>query len=406
MRLAFLVPAVARSGGIDVLLGHARRLQSSHGADIDIVSVAPVEDGQSGESLPVISPPEAQKRHYDVAMGTWWETLYGVFDLNADHYAGFIQSFEQRFYERDDRTEQLAAASAYGLPLHFIAAATWMAGMLARLHPGRTCAAVPNGIDKELFTCPPGPRKPGPLRVLIEGQPQLWFKGIPDAIASVGLMKGAAETTLVCLEPPAQSDLPVDRVLSSLDHDRMRAIYQETDVLVKMSRVEGLGLPPLEAFHCGVPCVVTPFTGHEEYVEHGENGFVCGFDDPATAASYLDRLASDSALLERLSAGALQTAAAWPSTEDSTARLAAVLGEIQSSPPVDTSQAREQIAGFQRSLALGRESRVEYDRGRSEYDQQVEDLERDLTSATKELDALRRALHAHESRRIPWLRRR
>ena len=38
----------------------------------------------------------------------------------------------------------------------------------------------------------------------------------------------------------------------------MAALYAEHDVLLKLSRFEGLGLPVLEAFHVGRPCVVTP----------------------------------------------------------------------------------------------------------------------------------------------------
>ena len=59
----------------------------------------------------------------------------------------------------------------------------------------------------------------------------------------------------------------------------MREQYARHDVLLKLSRVEGLPLPLVEACHVGVPCVVTPFTGHDEVIRHGENGLVVGFDD-------------------------------------------------------------------------------------------------------------------------------
>ena len=113
-----------------------------------------------------------------------------------------------------------------------------------------------------------------------------------------------AELTVVALDPAHAGDLGADRVVGGLDADGMAALYRETDVLVKLSRVESLGLPPLEAFHCGVPCVVTPYTGHEDYVVHGENGAVVGFDDPGAVTAWLDRLAGDRELLARLSEGA------------------------------------------------------------------------------------------------------
>ena len=46
---------------------------------------------------------------------------------------------------------------------------------------------------------------------------------------------------------------------------------------------------PVEAFHAGVPCVVTPYGGHSEYARHLENSIVTGFGDPAGVAGFLLR---------------------------------------------------------------------------------------------------------------------
>jgi hypothetical protein len=107
-------------------------------------------------------------------------------------------------------------------------------------------------------------------------------------------------------------DLAPDRHVGGLTPSEMAALYADCDVLLKLSRIEGLSLPPLEGFHSGLPCVVTPFGGHSEYVRHGENGLVVGFDDVPGTAWALDLLARDRELLSRLSEGALETARAWP----------------------------------------------------------------------------------------------
>jgi hypothetical protein len=100
---------------------------------------------------------------------------------------------------------------------------------------------------------------------------------------------------------------------------------------------------------------VTPHTGHDEYVRHRENGLVVGFDDVGAAASALDSLARDRALLARLSRGALQTAADWPSAEDSTAALAAALRELAAAPPPELAPAMAALAARQRlAIELGR----------------------------------------------------
>ena len=97
----------------------------------------------------------------------------------------------------------------------------------------------------------------------------------------------------------------------------MARLYAETDVVLKLSRVEGMFGPPLEGFHRGATCVVTPVTGHDEYVEHGWNGLVVDWDDPRGTARMLDLLARDRALLHFLRTNALATARGWPSWEQS-----------------------------------------------------------------------------------------
>ena len=80
--------------------------------------------------------------------------------------------------------------------------------------------------------------------------------------------------------------------------------------------------PPLEGFHRGATCVVTPVTGHEEYVEHGWNGLLTDWDDLRGTARQLDLLARDRELLQFLRTNALETARAWPSWEQSSQFMA------------------------------------------------------------------------------------
>ena len=108
---------------------------------------------------------------------------------------------------------------------------------------------------------------------------------------------------------------------------------RESDVVLKLSRVEGMFGPPLEGFHMGATCVVTPVTGHDEYVEHGENGLVVDWDDLRGTARALDLLARDRALLHRLRWGALATARGWPSWEQQGTVMAAALAAIASRAP-------------------------------------------------------------------------
>jgi len=132
---------------------------------------------------------------------------------------------------------------------------------------------------------------------------------------------------------PAVEALGFDRVVvGPLPAAGMAAAYRDADVLLKLSRVEGVFVPPLEAMHCGAPCVVAPVTGHDEYVGHGVNGAVVDFDDLHGAAAWIDLLARDRDLLARLAAGGLETAARWPDWGASTAAFAAACERIVAGP--------------------------------------------------------------------------
>ncbi len=50
------------------------------------------------EGLPVASLDEARGQRYDIAISTWWETAFSLFELRAERYASFVQSLEDRFY--------------------------------------------------------------------------------------------------------------------------------------------------------------------------------------------------------------------------------------------------------------------------------------------------------------------
>lgn len=348
MRVCFLLESLSPSGGVGIVTGHAARL-AAHGIEAEIVLTRP-GDGRGAE-VPVRPFDEARGERYDVALATWWTTVPPLFSLSAVRRVVFLQGLEQRVYGEEDPFDRLGAAAVLGLPVDYVVVASWMRVLLSELRPDARCVHVPNGIDKAVFPPRDRPAGGGALRVLVEGQPSLWFKGVEDAVAAVRAMREPAELTVAALDPGEVGELGADRVVGGLAPAEMAALYAEHDVLLKLSRVESLGLPPLEAFHVGTPCVVTPFTGHEEYVAHGENGVVVGFDDLPGTSRWLDLLARDRALLGRLAEGALATAARWPGLDESTAALAEALPRLGSHA---WSGARSVLASIELASALAR----------------------------------------------------
>jgi O-antigen biosynthesis protein len=342
--VAFLVNDLQLSGGVGVVVAHARQLHDRHGFDVTLVLAREQEDPhwhhEPLQGLPVLSLDEARRTRFDIAISTWWETAFALFELHAERYASFVQSLEDRFY-RPGAPERLGARLVLDLPVSFITEARWIADTLDDLRPGVPCYLVRNGIDKAVFGTPDAlePRTDGPLNVLVEGYAASWFKGVNEAVAAVGQMREPHRLTVVTPYREGLVANGADRVVGPITQRELATLYAESDVLVKLSRVEGMYGPPLEAFHMGATCVTTEVTGHEEYVEHGVNALVCDWDDPRGTSRQLDLLARDRVLLHRLRLGALETARAWPTWEQAGQFMAGALHAIKRDPPPDANAA-------------------------------------------------------------------
>jgi glycosyltransferase involved in cell wall biosynthesis len=349
VKVAFLVNDLQLSGGVGVIVAHAGRLSAMADWDVTLVLVR-ADEGPSWhgyEHLPhlhVRSREQALDEHYDVAVATWWETAFTLFELSADRYAYFVQSLEDRFY-RPEQAERLGARLTLDLPVAFITEARWIADTLAGLRPDARCHVVRNGIDKSVFA--PLERVPSPtgepLRVLVEGSPSAWFKHVHSAIHAAGAMREPRHVTVVTGERRALGEVAADAIVGPLSHREMATLYGQTDVVLKLSSVEGMFGPPLEGFHRGATCVVTPVTGHEEYVEHGWNGLLTDWEDLLGTARQLDLLARDRELLRFLRSNALQTARVWPSWEQSSRLMADALLSIRREPRPDGAAASARL---------------------------------------------------------------
>ncbi|MGN6372005.1 MAG: glycosyltransferase family 4 protein [Solirubrobacteraceae bacterium] len=341
MKIAFVVNDLELSGGMSVVIQHARQLSALPGWDVTLALARdPDGPGWHGyEHLPhlhVCSREEALRERFDVAIATWWETAFTLFELQAERYAYFVQSLEDRFYH-PEQAERLGAGLTLDLPLAFITEASWIAETLADLRPDAPCYLVRNGIDKEVFAPLESvqPAVDGPLRVLVEGPPTAWFKRVHAAIDAACAMREPHHVTVVCANRQALGEVAADEIVGPLSHREMADLYERTHVVLKLSTVEGMFGPPLEGFHKGATCVVTPVTGHEEYVEHGFNGLLTDWDDLRGTARQLDLLARDRELLHFLRTNALETARAWPDWKQSSQFMEGALLAIKREPRPD-----------------------------------------------------------------------
>ena len=161
-----------------------------------------------------------------MAVATWWETTFTLFELSADRYAYFVQSLEDRFY-RHDEAERLGAALTLDLPVAFITEARWIADTLAGLRPDAPCYLVRNGIDKEVFA--PLERAPvtsmRPAARAYRGLAELMVQARPRGDTCGRRDARARHVTVVCGDRGALGEVAADEVVGPLSHREMAELY-------------------------------------------------------------------------------------------------------------------------------------------------------------------------------------
>jgi D-inositol-3-phosphate glycosyltransferase len=202
-------------------------------------------------------------------------------------------------------------------------------------NPERICISPP-GVDHSVFR--PGDQErararlgvgPGPLVAMV-GRIQP-LKGADVAVRAIAQIEDArllvvggpsgpvGDAELARLQEMA-ADLAPGRVqfLPPRPHADMACVYRAADVMIVPSRSESFGLVAVEAQACGTPVVASRVGGLAYAVADDHSGYLVAGHDPADYAAALRRVLFDADNAARLSAGALDHAAAfsWEVTAD------------------------------------------------------------------------------------------
>ena len=318
MKLLFIIGSPVISGGNNVIFNHAL-FAVEQGWDVTIASILPSNTTSTNSlwhkalgRLRFLSLDDARSETFDLAVATWWATVYYLRDITAGQYLYFVQSIESWLVPDHDQITRRSIDATYLPPLPIITEAQWIVDYLENQFDHKALL-VRNGIDKNIFQqngpVMASPLKAGQLRVLVEGPIAVDFKNVPRTIR---LVKKAQPDELWLLTSSRAAWYPgVNRVFSQLPLKDTASVYRSCDVLVKLSYVEGMFGPPLEMFHCGGTAVAYDVTGHEEYMKNGVNSLIVPTCDERGVVDALQRLRDDPKLLADLREQALQTAIAW-----------------------------------------------------------------------------------------------
>ena len=353
--IVFLVGSTGISGGTYVILQYAEHLMdlgwrvtlAATNVDHHLDPWHPAL-----ERLEICSIDEASDREYDLAVATWWPTVFELPRIRARHDVYLVQSIEARFYGGSiaDRWAQPLAELTYTFGIPIVTIASWMQIYLALRHKAPSFL-VRNGVRKDVYT-PFGPaiseRRPGHLRVLVEGPLSIPMKNVASAVRLA--RAGGADEVWLMTGSSAEAGGGADRVFERVGMELTPLVYRSCDVLLKLSKVEGMYGPPLEMFHCGGTVVTYDVTGHEEYVVDRRNGLVVEMGDEAAVVEAIRELKRDPSLLSELRNAASVTASDWPSWDWAAAEFAKYAAGIAKQPDCDRLQRMLAIRGAQRDF--------------------------------------------------------
>lgn len=321
MKIAFLLASPDISGGTYVIFEHAIRMKKN-GYDIYIVTEECIDKERlnwhaESKILNWLTFDEIKTINFDIAIATWWKTVFSIHKVNSKNYLYFVQSIESKFYPEYEVALKRLVESTYSIELPVITEATWIKEYIEKIYPSNVYLAH-NGIRKDIYNLnaiPIQKKEKEKLRVLVEGPLNVSFKNVEKTIELC--LKSKADEVWLLTSSDIKSYKGITRVFSKVPIQETAKIYSSCDVLVKLSYVEGMFGPPLEIFHCGGTAIVYDVTGHDEYIIHGKNGIVVAKDDEKNVINHINTLKKDANYLQLLKNGAIETASNWIDWETS-----------------------------------------------------------------------------------------
>lgn len=308
MKIAFLLGDAAISGGTYVILQHALYLKRiGHDVTIFFIYFNCKKWHEAFDNITFKYIYDYKNEHFDIAIATWWKTVFFLEKIKATQKLYFVQSIESFFINNSQFELKKEINSTYKINLPIITESSWIKNYLKKKY-NSDATVVKNGIRKDyLFPPANGGLK---RRVLIEGPVDVDFKNVPRTIALC--KKYSSFEIWLLTSSPIKSFPGVSKVFSNIPAHQVGDIYRECDYIVKLSYVEGMFAPPLEMFHCGGTAIVYNVTGHEEYMFNNFNSIIIKESDEKALGNAIQSLEKDPKLLSKLKYNAIITASLWP----------------------------------------------------------------------------------------------
>lgn len=287
MKITFVLPDANLSGGTRVIAIYAEKLKNK-GHEVCVVSTPrkPISLKTQFKSLvkgngwlknPQLKPShldnvnvlhrvidsvrpitEADVPDADVVIATWWETAEWVasFSEKKGAKAYFVQHHEVHEYLPKERVK-----ATYSLPLHKITISQWLVDLMKTQYGDRNVSLVPNSVDLEQFYAVSRTKQHIPTIGMMYST--ITWKGCDISLKAFDLAaQEIPNLRLIAFGKEAEKpDLPFPsgtKYTYQPPQNQIKDLYAQCDAWLFGSRVEGFGLPILEAMACRTPVIGTP----------------------------------------------------------------------------------------------------------------------------------------------------
>jgi glycosyltransferase involved in cell wall biosynthesis len=226
----------------------------------------------------------------DVCIATWWETVEWVNALPASK--GVKVQFMQDYEVFGGPRERVDAVCR--IPMPRICVADWVARKMReefRL-PAGDVLVIPNSVDLERFRASPRGKQAVPtVGLMYTG---FRNKGTDVSIAAINLArKNVPNLRVVAFgHNEVQDRLPLPEGATyhlRAPDPQLKDIYSQADAWLFGTRIEGFGLPILEAMACRTPVIGTPAGAAPELLSRG-GGILVPMEDSEAMARAIERV--------------------------------------------------------------------------------------------------------------------
>lgn len=309
MKISFLLPPVALTGGIKVIALQAQYL-IAQGHQVSVVATGDpalpfrrrlkrllqtgvwAKPHKAPSHLDKLQIPyrvldrnrpilPADLPDADVVVATWWETAEWMMGLpgSKGRKVHFVQGYEVFNELTADRVH-----AVYRLPVERIVISRWLQDMLRTQDGDQHSRLVENGIDDQYFDLTAPRNRPAVRTVGLLLSQAVKVKGMSTALAVVrniqAQIAGVRILSFASHQVDETLDLPSDvHPVIDPDQSEIRDLYRACDVWLSCSTNEGFNLTVVEALATGTPVVATRVGWPAHGVIDGHNGFVHDVDD-------------------------------------------------------------------------------------------------------------------------------